>query len=221
MMVEVRKQAAEDADISPCQNPSPKCPRESMASAGHPINQESAGSWVILARCLWHCQVGTGYCRAKSRQTEKQGGNQWARLVNVRDCRLCRGVDLRARLESVRFQSNDCGRPPRDGKTAMELRFSSALGSACDAAFAGCEGGPGSPCGNARVRMLALACSLVATAATLKGKREAWSRGPEGDLGACQRDGSRTACSNVACWQDSTHKGGLRWTEDGILFAQC
>lgn len=40
-----------------------------------------------------------------------------------------------------------------------------------------------------------LVCRMLGSLPTLKGRREAWSRGPEGDLEACP---SATSCSNVA-----------------------
>lgn len=106
MMAEVRKWVAEDADISPCQNPSPKCPRESMASAGHPPSTRKAREAGSSLRAAFGI-AGLARCIAapKGRQTETQVGGQWAQLVIVPDCRLCRGVDLRVRLERMRFQS--------------------------------------------------------------------------------------------------------------------
>lgn len=66
------------------------------------------------------------------------------------------------------------------------------------AVFAGFLAGPGRAAKGSHAQVAlwelsyedagACARSHVATAATLKGKREAWSRGPEGDLEACQRD---------------------------------
>lgn len=43
---------AEAAEISPCQNPSPKCPRESPSSTGPSTDQESAGSKALLVAAV-------------------------------------------------------------------------------------------------------------------------------------------------------------------------
>ncbi|KAF2439103.1 hypothetical protein P171DRAFT_131746 [Karstenula rhodostoma CBS 690.94] len=153
-----------------------------------------------MARCITATKAG---------RQKRISCVQWGQLVNVPDCRLCRGVDFESSVRGRAISKQDCDRPSPDGKTTIELISSSRSGLPLVPLLQHAEWAPAlprSPCGNSRVRMLALACSLVATAATLKGKREAWSRGPEGDLEACQRDGSHAVCSNVACSRASIHE---------------